>query len=327
MKIIQVFIRRVFQGGGPNVRADERAGVAVENHSSAKATADQRTGISARLAAAVLRTRQQLGMRATTFTAAVVRADQRVGISVRLAPAYLLAARVTAGVAVVIAALLLLTRQQLGIAAITFTKAGATAQQRSGLSAANRCSAAPVKVDGRTGPRIVQYTHGLVRRVGGNAVVETAVATRTDWASDANVISGANGKHDGSSATFAGNLLGARGGQLELEYANLVNKSALTIQQVLLHFYGSVAGTALNNADVQLRWSKGGAFTTLETITADVNFLAAPKTFDITSQITSWADLDALRTAFRAESALGETWTANADACEVEITASQAVAL
>lgn len=170
---------------------------------------------------------------------------------------------------------------------------------------------------------IVQVTYSLTKRTGGNAVTETAVGGRTDWASDANAISGTNGIHDGSNATFAGNLLGARGGQLELSYPNSVGKSELTITSAKLYFYGSVSGTLLNNADVQLKYDIGAGFVTLETITGDADFSATPKVHDITASLNTWAKFDALRAAVSASSAAAETWSATLDAVEIEILASR----
>lgn len=170
---------------------------------------------------------------------------------------------------------------------------------------------------------IVQITYNLTRRIGGNAVTETAVAGRTDWASDANAISGTGGVHDGSSATFAANALGARGGQLELSYTDAVGKGDLTITSAKLYFYGNVAGTLLNNADVQLKYDVGAGFVTLETITGNADFSVTPKIHDITAALTDWTKYNALRTACYASSALGEGWTAACDAVEIEILATR----
>jgi hypothetical protein len=168
-----------------------------------------------------------------------------------------------------------------------------------------------------------------VTRTGGNATSEVAVAGRTDWASDANAVSGTNGIHDGSDATFAGNLTAARGGHLILDYAEtpFANKHALTIESVKLFFYGNVAGTALNNADVQLRYGLAAGAepaTTLATITGNDAFAATPKEFDITAAVTHWAHLNDLRTGMRANAATGETWTAACDAIEVEVASNLA---
>lgn len=158
------------------------------------------------------------------------------------------------------------------------------------------------------------------RRVGGNAVVETAVGGRTDWANDANAISGTDGIHDGSNATLTGNALGARGGQLELSYADHLSKDKLRITSAKLHFYGQVSGTLANNADVALKWDDGrGTFLTLETITGDANFLTTPKTHDVTASFNSWTGHNNLRTAMSGNPAIAETWVAAFDACELEL--------
>lgn len=170
---------------------------------------------------------------------------------------------------------------------------------------------------------IVQVTYNLTKRAGADAVAETAVGGRTDWASDAS----ATGIHNGGNATFAGNLLGARGGQLELSYPNSVGKSELTITSGKLYFYGSVSGTLLNNADVQLKYDVGAGFVTLETITGDADFSATPKVHDISAALNTWGKFDALRAAVSASSAAAETWSATLDAVEIEILANRTDAL
>ena len=162
----------------------------------------------------------------------------------------------------------------------------------------------------------------LVGRYGANAVAETAVAGRTDWTNDAN----ATGVRNGSSAGFAGDALGARGGQLELDYADPVGKDSLVISSARLLFYVQVAGTLLDNADVQLRYAiGGGAFVTAATITGDVNALTVPRVVDLTALATSWPLVASVRAAVRADAGLGETWTAALDAVELEVIASRVV--
>ena len=166
---------------------------------------------------------------------------------------------------------------------------------------------------------MVQVTYNLTKLTGGNAATQTAVGARSDWASIAN----ATGSNNGTNATFAGDALGARSGRLDLAYANVTGKTDLTITLVQLLFYGSVAGTGLNNADVRLEYDLGGAVTTLETITGDATFSATPKTHDITAAVGGlWSNIDALNTHVRAESALGELWTANLDAVMVRVLAN-----
>lgn len=166
---------------------------------------------------------------------------------------------------------------------------------------------------------IVRVVYNLTKRSGADSVAETAVGGRTDWASDAN----AAGIHNGSNATFVGNALGARGGQLELSYPNSLGKSDLTITSATLYFYGSVSGTVLNNADVQLKYDIGAGFVTLETITGNADFSVTPKVHDISAALNTWAEFDALRAAVSASAALGETWSATLDAVEIEILANR----
>jgi hypothetical protein len=83
-----------------------------------------------------------------------------------------------------------------------------------------------------------------------------------------------------------------------------------------------VAGTTLNNADVQLRWAANGTtFTTLETITGNATFNVTPKVYDITATFDSWVGYNALKTAARCDAAIAETWNVTLDAVEIEILA------
>lgn len=159
----------------------------------------------------------------------------------------------------------------------------------------------------------------LVRLSGGSGVTEEAVAARTDWANDVN----ATGKHNGVSATIAGNATGARGGRLVLDYAAFTNKHLLIIDSVELHFYTNQAGTIANNGDLKHQWRRatGGAWITLATFTGNQDSMTVPATYDITASIGSWADLEALQSGVSFESAIAELQTAACDAVEIEINA------
>jgi hypothetical protein len=164
---------------------------------------------------------------------------------------------------------------------------------------------------------IVQVVYDLNRRVGSNAVTNTGAQT---WTNPTN----AQGIHDGSNATHAGNLTAAHTAILSCEYVNHTNKTALTITQVNLHFYVSQSGTVLNNGDLRLRYNIGVGDVTLETITGDVSSLTTPRTFDITTAIGGdWSKLDALRTLVEHRTDIAENLiNAACDAVELEIVAS-----
>jgi hypothetical protein len=167
-----------------------------------------------------------------------------------------------------------------------------------------------------------QITYNLNRNVGGNAVVISTANTQ-GWTNPNNAISGTNGQRDGLNATFAANALATRNGTVILDYSNLVNKSELIISSVKLRFYYKVAGTVLNNADVQLKWNKGNSDIALATITGDKDASIIPDEFDITASISSWADLDTLKTKVVCDAAMAETWTCAFDAAEYLVLASK----
>lgn len=125
---------------------------------------------------------------------------------------------------------------------------------------------------------------------GSNSVTQTAVGGRSDWAAIAN----ASGANNGTNATIAGNALEARGGRLNLAYADIPDFTTFgfTVVSAHLDFYTSQAGTTLGNGNLQHQYSVGGAITTLATFTGNVT--NNPATYDITSAITSQATLDAL---------------------------------
>lgn len=173
----------------------------------------------------------------------------------------------------------------------------------------------------RVGVRVTPVVR-LTDRAGANAVVETAVNNalgqpRTDWANDNDSL----GLHNGVTADFAGSAI-EQGGRLDLSYLDLTGLTDLVIDAVRMHFYVRVAGTALNNADVQLAWSKGAGLTTLETITSDVDSLVTPRSFTLpAAQFNSWAAVNSAQAHVRASSGIGELWTAELDAVELEVVA------
>ena len=193
-----------------------------------------------------------------------------------------------------------------------------------GMQLTNQTSGTATKPEAQGAAEIVQITYDLVHTSGANSVTETAIGGRTDWTNDTN----ATGVRNGTNASIAGNAAGVRGGQLEFGFADLVNKAELAITSVTLKFYVRQAGTVLNNGDLKLKWRKdAGAFVVLETVTGDINDLAAGRSFDISASITGWSDLDALQAAVSFEAALGELQTADCDAVEVVIVATVTDAL
>lgn len=160
---------------------------------------------------------------------------------------------------------------------------------------------------------LVQIKYDLTQTKGANAQTGTGAA----WTNPAN----ATGKKNSSNATIAGSAL-AVDGTLTLDYADSVAKTALTISSVTLKFYVSHT-TTLAAASLILSWNKGGADTTLQTITVTTDALAAGLSFDITASITGWADIDALQTKVRFNAgAAAATSNAALDAVELVVVAS-----
>jgi hypothetical protein len=171
--------------------------------------------------------------------------------------------------------------------------------------------------------RRIEFVIQNAFRRGGSSVVNTGTA----WTNPNNIVSGTAGKHDGLNATRAGQLGAATDGTLEISYPAVVNHGGQVISAVKLYFYVSQAGTALNNGGLVLSYSvDGGAnWTVLETITGNVDHMAAGRVFDITAAVGGdWAKVGtSLKTRVRANLAVGTAAvTIAADAVEVEAMAS-----
>lgn len=167
-----------------------------------------------------------------------------------------------------------------------------------------------------------QLIYNLTRTVGGNSASLSTTGTQ-GWTNASNSVSGTNGRKDSLNATFTGQALATRNGTISIDYENLINKNELIIRSVILKFYFQISGTTLNNGDTQLKWNKGGADFSLITITGNENSSVTAEEFDITSEISSWTDLDNLQTKILCSSTVAETWSCNLDAIEVEIIANK----
>lgn len=187
--------------------------------------------------------------------------------------------------------------------------------QRTGLSLKNVLSKNPdIVVPGFV---ISELEYSLDSNKPANNVNQFPVNGRSDWTNLVNAV----GAADGNVASFAANALGARGGELRLNFQNYLSKTELTITRVIVRYYVSVAGTTLNNATVRLSLFIPGSVYTLATITGDN---ATPRFFDITSIIDGdWSNLDAAQIGVTATSAVGQLWTATVDAATLEVEATR----
>lgn len=185
--------------------------------------------------------------------------------------------------------------------------------------AANRLAARGVPQ--KPAVNITRIRYDLTHRRGGNAVTEEAVNGRTDWVNDANAISGALGKNDGSSATISGDLVESRSGRLRIDYPDLANKTPLTITSVKLFFYVAHSGSA-GAVTIQWKLSSDAGWTNIDTL-AGVNHLTSPYEADLTAaRAWTWSDLDALQAGVQgllSPPASGSSGTC--DAVELEIVA------
>lgn len=200
-------------------------------------------------------------------------------------------------------------------------------ETRAGLQVTTRNLGTPAPPLQRSGIAVTRLQYDLVHRSGGNAVHQELGCTgRVDWTNTANALGKAT---DESIAQLSGNALAARDGILVLNYANFVDKTELTIDQVRLIFYCQQTGTLANNGNHDHRWRKvsGGAWTVLETFTGNHNTTDSGTgglAYDITAGITSWTDLNFIETGCRQCLDLAEVnITALVNAIELEVTASR----
>lgn len=244
-----------------------------------------------------------------------------VGVRIRTV-ATLTAARLLSATAIIktVAALRVQSKPAVAILRATYSGA-ATVFSKPAISLANRSSGTSSKPAQTPGFDIVRTVVQLVSNRAASGVTEEAVGGRTDWANDAN----ATGPANGTTATIAGNALGARGGRLRLTYPASANKTALTITKVELRYFVTQAGTTLGNGTLQLGYRLGaGADVVLAAITGNIAALSPPQAFDITGVVAgSWATIDQISTWALFNAALLNTSSAALDAVVIYIEASR----
>lgn len=169
---------------------------------------------------------------------------------------------------------------------------------------------------------LVQVTYGLTRRVGSNAAANLGPDNVTNP-------NNANGIHDGTNATTAGNLTAARDFNLELSYANAVGKSELAITAASLSLYMSVSGDATGlQSTVTVSYDIGAGYVVLETITGNFTNISTPRIYSLTGILDTWTEHDALKVKVRHQTIIAATLVAGTlDAVELEVSASKTDAL
>lgn len=161
----------------------------------------------------------------------------------------------------------------------------------------------------------------LQRTAGASSWVEEPVAGRSDWATEVN----ATGKANGATATCTGNALGARGGVLVLSYPAHVNKTALTITKVELHFHIAQTDTFLNNGTFAWGYRiSGGGNVPLGNNVANFDALVTPLVYDLTGVVAGdWSKLDTIKTYLSHNSPLGAAAVSRADAVHLYVEANR----
>ena len=118
----------------------------------------------------------------------------------------------------------------------------------------------------------------------------TATTTGT-WTTATN----AQGDVNTTLATAAGEALGVTK-TITLDYADLVGKGSLTITAVRLVFYSRITNVLVNDTTVRFERSldNGGAYTTLQTVTADYDELVSGRSFTL-SPVPTLAQIQGMR--------------------------------
>jgi hypothetical protein len=140
----------------------------------------------------------------------------------------------------------------------------------------------------------------------------------------------ATGLRDATEASRAGQLLATTDANLRLTYADPSGGiETFTISTVELRYDTRQTGTSLNNGGLthEYRIGGAGAWTTLETFTADVD--NNPKTYDITTVIGgSWTNINDLQVRVRAVLDLATNLvTCFCDSVELRIVATKTVSV
>lgn len=304
-------------------RSPQTPAVRVESRALGTVVATARAAFNFVLSPILAVTRQAPGLRLTGYaTGDPARPVNSAGLRLgsRLVA---IAGRVTSGVSTVVSAVgASRASQRAGVRVNARAEGTTSASQKAGTNIAGRTSGTASKPQQTPGARVVRTSVVLVHESGAASVTESAGSG--DWANEGNT----TGKQDGTTATISGSASASRNRTLTYEYANFTDKGALTIRKVELRFFVSQSGTALNNGFLELRWGLVAVpITTLETITGDVSNLSTPRVFDITSGITSWSDLDNVRTAINFQSSIGELYSAAVDAVHLYIEADSVVNL
>jgi hypothetical protein len=133
------------------------------------------------------------------------------------------------------------------------------------------------------------------------------------------------GAHNGVSATHAGAATSSPA-SLQLAYPSFPNKDSLTITSVIAKVYYNQTGTTLNNGVLACSLLKGGAAGTIVASVSDtgnVDFMTTPRSFDVTSSFTTWADLATFAAVFTHNTPAANFGACAIDAVELVVTATR----
>lgn len=164
----------------------------------------------------------------------------------------------------------------------------------------------------RGAARVQRVVYTVAGRYGATGAT-TPGSGNNAWTNPGN----ATGTTNGTNATHAGQALAATSATLDLTYAAVAGKTALTLTQVRLRFYVTQAGTLAGNGSLVL--SHGASGTPLATISGDSS---AALTYDVTAAYPTWVSLAAVTTRVVHSSAVGQLHTATVDAVELLVDAT-----
>lgn len=174
---------------------------------------------------------------------------------------------------------------------------------------------------------IVRVTYDLTHRSGGTSATETET-TGAGWTNDAN----AAGMHDATVASLVGSAIEARGGQLNLPFADFTDKGSLTITSAKLYFYGRCTGVPKIGDNVNYMYWDGTNEVVVATYTgasAAHDAMTSPIVADLMADANwpgttsaQWAYLNDVEARVYAATPVTSLATFSLDSVEIEVVAN-----
>lgn len=171
-----------------------------------------------------------------------------------------------------------------------------------------------------SGAEIVQITYAATRRRGGVTLTNLGGNAMTNP-------NNALGLRNGTTATGAGNVLGARTYSIELSNYSVVPLDGFTFLGAELHYYLNQSGTALNNGGLTVGYTTALApYVQAAAFAGNVDYLTDPYVVDLGTSVP-WASLGGIKTRAGTSTSALNTSAIAIDAIEIVVYATRTDAL